>query len=79
VRAAAGPWTDRIDVITARSRPAGALADVDAVLVRPDGYIAWVAAGGSGEAGLSDALSRWFGQPAARHLTARPATAGAQL
>ncbi|HET7017414.1 MAG TPA: FAD-dependent monooxygenase [Streptosporangiaceae bacterium] len=79
LRAAADPWTDRIDVLTAHSRPAGALADVDAVLVRPDGYIAWVAAGGSGSAGLADALSRWFGRPSARPQIATPATAGARL
>jgi 3-(3-hydroxy-phenyl)propionate hydroxylase len=30
-----------------------------AVLVRPDGYVAWVSEGT--DAGLSDALKRWFG------------------
>jgi bifunctional hydroxylase/dehydrase len=79
LRAAADPWTDRIDVITTDSRPAGALAGVDAVLVRPDGYIAWIGADGSGTAGLPDALTRWFGQPAASYQVTRPATAGAQL
>ncbi len=79
LRVAADPWTDRIDVITAGSRPAGALTDVDAALVRPDGYIAWIGAGGSGAAGLADALTRWFGQPAETHQAPRPATAGAQL
>jgi len=34
-----------------------------AVLVRPDGYVAWVGAGA--EAGLTDALVTWFGPPAA--------------
>jgi len=33
------------------------------VLVRPDGYVAWVG-GQSGEQGLADALSTWFGPPA---------------
>ncbi|MFI9808929.1 FAD-dependent monooxygenase [Streptomyces sp. NPDC052301] len=61
VRAAAEPWTDRIDVVTTASRPEGALADAEAVLVRPDGYIAWIGSGGSGAAGLTDALSRFFG------------------
>jgi len=63
IRAAAAGWPDRVDAVTAASRPAGALVDVEAVLVRPDGYIAWIGAGGSGLAGLPDALTRWFGQP----------------
>jgi 3-(3-hydroxy-phenyl)propionate hydroxylase len=33
-----------------------------AVLVRPDGYVAWV--GNGTVAGLSDALTTWFGPPA---------------
>jgi len=33
-----------------------------AVLVRPDGYVAWVGEGSA--AGLSDALTRWFGSAA---------------
>lgn len=75
LRAAAGPWTDRIDVVTAGARPAGALADVDAVLVRPDGYIAWIGSAGSGDAGLPDALTRWFGQPHDGHQAAASAAA----
>jgi hypothetical protein len=31
----------------------------DAVLVRPDGYVAWVGAGSG--AGLTEALAAWFG------------------
>ncbi|KAB2343601.1 FAD-dependent monooxygenase [Actinomadura rudentiformis] len=75
VCAAAAPWTDRIDVITAASPTAGALADVEAVLVRPDGYIAWAGSGGSGPAGLPDALHRWFGMPHESRRTATHATA----
>ncbi|MFD4546132.1 FAD-dependent monooxygenase [Streptomyces sp. NPDC058466] len=63
LRAAAEPWADRVDVVTTASRPQGALSDVEALLVRPDGYIAWIGSGGSGTAGLTDALSRWFGAP----------------
>jgi 3-(3-hydroxy-phenyl)propionate hydroxylase len=36
-----------------------------AVLVRPDGYVAWVGESGS-SAGLADAVSSWFGQPMRR-------------
>ena len=34
-----------------------------AVLIRPDGYVAWV--GDSTQLGLADALTTWFGPPAA--------------
>ena len=78
LRAAAAPWTDRIDVVTTASRPHGALADVEAALVRPDGYIAWIGSGGSGAAGLPGALTRWFGQPHESHQVVTPAAAGAR-
>ncbi|OBH07063.1 MULTISPECIES: FAD-dependent monooxygenase [unclassified Mycobacterium] len=52
-------WADRVDVVeaTAADRPAAAL------LIRPDGYVAWAAdAFGTAEQdGLRDALRRWFG------------------
>ncbi|MFC7645076.1 hypothetical protein ACFQX6_33810 [Streptosporangium lutulentum] len=60
VEAASG-WTDRVDVVTATSvdRPA------DAVLIRPDGYVAWAAAPGApgGADALRHALRTWFGLP----------------
>jgi len=34
-----------------------------AVLIRPDGYVAWV--GDRTQRGLTDALTTWFGPPAA--------------
>ena len=37
----------------------GAVTAPEAVLIRPDGYVAW-----AGGAGLPEALSRWFGEPA---------------
>ncbi|MFF4714956.1 FAD-dependent monooxygenase [Streptomyces eurythermus] len=60
-RAAAG-WADRVDTVTAT--PHGAAPDqpphgATAVLMRPDGHVAWVAPGGPGE--LTTALERWFG------------------
>jgi bifunctional hydroxylase/dehydrase len=76
--AAAKPWRDRIDVATTAERPAGALEDVDAALVRPDGYIAWIGSGGSGATGLPEALARWFGDPHGSHQAATLAAAGAK-
>lgn len=62
VRAAASPWSDRIDVVTATVPRPGQLDGARGVLVRPDGYVAWVGTSDSGP-GLTDALARWFGQP----------------
>jgi len=62
------PWTDRVGLIDARCDGAwelpvlGAVTAPTAVLVRPDGYVAWV--GDGTQAGLADALTTWFG-PAA--------------
>ncbi|MBL8680441.1 MAG: FAD-dependent monooxygenase [Myxococcales bacterium] len=59
------PWTGRIHHVRARYDGAWALPGVgsveapSAVLVRPDGHVAWVD-DGAGE-GLTDALVRWFG------------------
>lgn len=59
LREAAAGWADRVDIVTATRPDAGApAADL---LVRPDGYVAWVGADGSTE-GLTDALARWFGE-----------------
>lgn len=59
VGAAARGWRDRVDVVeaTVADRPAAAL------LLRPDGYVAWAADafGADEEAGLRTALERWFG------------------
>jgi 2-polyprenyl-6-methoxyphenol hydroxylase-like FAD-dependent oxidoreductase len=59
---AAQGWRDRIDVITATTSEPPA----DAILIRPDGYVAWAA--GAGEPGAADGLRRalrtWFGEPA---------------
>jgi hypothetical protein len=41
----------------------GQVAAPSAVLVRPDGHVAWVR--DQGHDGLADALTRWFGAPAA--------------
>jgi hypothetical protein len=39
----------------------GAVAAPTGVLIRPDGYVAWV--GNGTDAGLRDALTYWFGTP----------------
>jgi 2-polyprenyl-6-methoxyphenol hydroxylase-like FAD-dependent oxidoreductase len=56
---AARGWVDRVDIVNAAiaDRPAAAL------LIRPDGYVAWAADtfGAAEEAGLRAALQRWFG------------------
>jgi 2-polyprenyl-6-methoxyphenol hydroxylase-like FAD-dependent oxidoreductase len=57
LRAAARPWADRIATVTARPTPDGPLGAARAVLVRPDGYIAWTGAEGEPEI----ALKKWFG------------------
>jgi 3-(3-hydroxy-phenyl)propionate hydroxylase len=64
-----GPWAERVQLIDANydgpwELPVlGAVTPPGAVLIRPDGYVAWV-----GEdpphTGLSDALRTWFGAPA---------------
>jgi 2-polyprenyl-6-methoxyphenol hydroxylase-like FAD-dependent oxidoreductase len=59
------PWADRVQLIDAAyvgtwELPAlGAVPAPTAVLIRPDGYVAWV--GDLTQLGLADALSRWFG------------------
>jgi bifunctional hydroxylase/dehydrase len=68
VAVAAAPWGDRVDVVTASPCDGGPreLADAAAVLVRPDGYVAWVATPGGGPDGLTQALASWFGAPLPR-------------
>ncbi len=63
------PWADRVQLIDAKyvgtwELPAlGAVTAPSAVLIRPDGYVAWV--GDLTQPGLADALSTWFGPPSA--------------
>jgi oxygenase len=51
-------WAGRVDVVSAIPGTDGPLGEVAAVLVRPDGYVAWVAGVG---ADRDAALRRWFG------------------
>jgi 2-polyprenyl-6-methoxyphenol hydroxylase-like FAD-dependent oxidoreductase len=58
-------WADRVKLIDAEYEGAwelpvlGAVTAPIAVLIRPDGYVAWVGEGS--DAGLRDALTEWFG------------------
>ena len=63
------PWADRVQLVDAKyvgpwELPAlGPVTAPTAVLVRPDGYVAWV--GDLTQLGLADALTTWFGPPTA--------------
>ena len=63
------PWADRVQLIEAThdgewELPVlGAITAPTAVLIRPDGYVAWV--GEPGDPRLPDALATWFGPPTA--------------
>ena len=69
------PWADRVQSIDATYAGAwelpalGAVTAPAAVLIRPDGYVAWV--GDATQVGLAEALTTWFGapgDPSPRHL-----------
>jgi 2-polyprenyl-6-methoxyphenol hydroxylase-like FAD-dependent oxidoreductase len=61
------PWADRVQLIDAEydgpwELPVlGAVTAPTAVLIRADGYVAWV--GDGTDTGLHDALTTWFGTP----------------
>jgi 3-(3-hydroxy-phenyl)propionate hydroxylase len=63
-------WADRVQLIDARYQGEwelpvlGVVSAPTAVLVRPDGYVAWV--GDGTNVGLTDALATWFGPRGAR-------------
>jgi 3-(3-hydroxy-phenyl)propionate hydroxylase len=62
------PWAERAQLVDAAYDGAwelpsiGSVTAPTAVLIRPDGHVAWV--GDGTDVGLEDALTRWFGPPA---------------
>jgi 2-polyprenyl-6-methoxyphenol hydroxylase-like FAD-dependent oxidoreductase len=62
------PWAGRVQLVDAdvdgtwELPVLGEVPAPAAVLIRPDGYVAWV--GDGTDVGLEDALARWFGPPA---------------
>jgi 3-(3-hydroxy-phenyl)propionate hydroxylase len=62
-------WADRVQLVDAKYLGAwelpviGTVIAPAAVLIRPDGYVAWV--GDKTDQGLADALTTWFGPPIA--------------
>ena len=60
-----GPWADRVQLVDASYAGTwdlpvlGEVGAPTAVLVRPDGHVAWV--GDGTDAGLRELLTRWFG------------------
>jgi len=65
------PWANRVQLVDAKyvgdwELPViGSVTAPAAVLVRPDGYVAWV--GERSQLGLVGALTTWFGPPTGDH------------
>src|SRR5215211_2573854 len=63
------PWADRVQLIDGSYKGEwelpvlGAVTAPTAVVIRPDGYVAWVGEGN--HLGLPEALTTWFGPPTA--------------
>ena len=63
------PWANRVQLVDARYAGlwelpvVGAVPAPTAVLIRPDGHVAWVGEHQT-HAGLPEALTTWFGPPA---------------
>jgi hypothetical protein len=66
---AAAAWTVRVNTVTARTDP----VDVDALLIRPDGRVAWALPTGRDLAAtaLVRALRTWFGPRGERRINGR--------
>jgi 2-polyprenyl-6-methoxyphenol hydroxylase-like FAD-dependent oxidoreductase len=64
VASSAAGWADRVSILIVR--PLAGPTPADALLMRPDGYVAWAAGPNAADpaAGLADALGTWCGAPA---------------
>lgn len=58
LRAVADGWSDRVDLRRLPETPG-----VTALLIRPDGYVAWATDGTPDTTSLREALETWFGKP----------------
>jgi 2-polyprenyl-6-methoxyphenol hydroxylase-like FAD-dependent oxidoreductase len=67
-------WADRIEVVTG-TWATGQEPALDAVLIRPDGYVAWTSPGSDGD--LADVLAQWFGAARATVPARATVTTGA--
>lgn len=70
------PWADRVQFLDASYAGTwelpvlGEVTAPPAVLIRPDGHVAWV--GGPADPGLPEALTTWFGPPTTAALPGAP-------
>ncbi|RWD93955.1 FAD-dependent monooxygenase [Mesorhizobium sp.] len=67
LRALASRWSGRIAYVAGEARERLGLS---AVLVRPDGFVAWASEAAPDEEEVFEAASRWFGQPDKAHESA---------
>ncbi|MDH2404268.1 FAD-dependent monooxygenase [Bradyrhizobium sp. SSUT18] len=63
LQALASRWSGRIDYVAGDARDR---LGVDAVLVRPDGFVAWASDDARDYEDAAQVASRWFGEPARR-------------
>ena len=70
------PWKDRVLHVDAKYSGTWELPVIGtvpapvAVVLRPDGHVAWV--GDGPQTGLRETLATWFGQPAGEDVAERP-------